>query len=201
MIISRMQRLKHWPLIQKLAGPVWGPESLFLYCANSTPAGEAPSAIWPMASPSTFHLFAGPNWLTWPLTSQKLIVSQLSSFFFFFFSPFLMLRLFFVWKALKFPSKAWGNIQQLFPFSLHTKFRGLFLFECQATLRLYKENCVMLTICKGRAPNGFLVGCDYSYGEKYSWQLASEDFHIASLVKLVLLPDPKISISLHKRLH
>lgn len=43
------------------------------------------------------------------------------------------------------------------------------------------------------------MGCDYSYGEKYSWCLVSEDFHIACLVKLVLLTDPKISISLYTK--
>lgn len=43
------------------------------------------------------------------------------------------------------------------------------------------------------------MGCDYSYGEKYSWWLVSEDFYSASLVKLILLTDPKISMSLYTK--
>lgn len=114
---------------------------MLLSGANSKlPTGQAPSSawLWPHPVRSTWYRCF---WTKMTGLASHLTEASSTTCFLFVFFSFLRLTLFFACKALRLLSKAWGNIPQLFPFSLQIKFRRLFPFEYQATLLPYKENC------------------------------------------------------------
>ena len=133
---------------------VWGLGRVISGVNRNRRPGALLCVVW--VSPSTFHCV----WELWsvclarltdtPPTHSSFWFDKLLPIVFWAFFSFLLRSFFFFclqsWRLL---SKCWGNMQQLFPFSLQIKFRGVHPFKCRATLFIQK-NELCWQVARGR---------------------------------------------------